>query len=292
MRRVNARLCSLALAAVVLAPLRAAADTSLSGVCPDGSFFIVQSRSEIPCANPRIADPSELPPVRPYLLPKPYTWYVDQEARNPNNPYNLLETAQKIRDARAGIPSSAEAPRLPPAPTALRTPPPPAPTPEPPAPSTPVALGDSDLRDLVRLVALRQQQAPATLEIANVHGQKTLRIEVAFSSAFESFALSALSRRPGESHVLVWTVQAERDEDFRPNFFVVQGGRTFRPDPEKASEIGFLLGAPGTLPGGQMAVGYLVMPPSFDPAASLEVFWNDRSVAAVLAPAASAGASR
>jgi len=291
---VNRRSLALSLAALWLAPAGARADTTLSGVCPDGSFFIVQSRSAIPCANARLAAPSELPPVRPYLLPKPYTWYVDQEARNPNNPYNVLETAQKIRDARAGISASGPAQALPPAPQATRTPPPPqsaAAPPEPPPQSSPVTLADSDLRDLVRLVALRQQQAPATLEIGNAHGQKSLRIEVAYSASFESYALHSLSLRPGVSHVLVWTAQAEREADFHPNFFAVQHGRTFRPDPEKPAEVGFLLGAPGKLPSGEMAVGYLVLPQAFDPAAPLEVYWNDRSMTAVLAPSVSAGAT-
>jgi len=275
---VNHRRLALSLAALFAVPAAARADTTLSGVCPDGSFFIVQSRSAIPCKNARLAAPDELPPVRPYLLPKPYTWYVDQESRNPNNPYNVLETAQKIRDARAGIDSSAPQPGPAAAPQAMRSPPPPVgaavkPEPAPLPQSSPVALGDSDLRDLVRLVALRQEQAPAALEIANVHGQKSLRIEVAWSSSFEAFALQALSRRAGESHVLV------------------QHGRTFRPDPEKPTEIGFLLGAPGNLPSGEMAVGYLVMPQTFDPAAPLEVYWNDRSVTATLAPAVTAGAT-
>jgi hypothetical protein len=287
-RGVKPRLFALSLCAIAGLAVSVRADTSLSGICPDGSFFIVQTRAAIPCKNARLADPSELPPVRPYLLPKPYTWYVDQEARNPNNPYNVLETAQRIRDARAGIPSDGGTPQRAPgeAPKATRSLPAPqgAQLGPPQAPAAaPVALGDSDLRDLVRLVALRQQEAPAKLEIQNAHGQKSLELEVAYSAAFEGFALQQLGRRAGESRVLVWTARAERDADFHPNFFVVQGGRTFRPDPEKASEIGFLLGAAGTLPGGEMAVGYLVMPASFDPTASLDVFWNDRSVSAVLA---------
>ena len=72
--------------AMLAAPLAAGAAT-LSGVCPDGSFFVVQSRDAVPCSQPHfVDDPSELPPLRPHLLPRPYTWYVDQEARNPNNP--------------------------------------------------------------------------------------------------------------------------------------------------------------------------------------------------------------
>ena len=38
------------------------ADTTLSGVCPDGSFFVVQSRESVPCDNPHFAAPDQLPP--------------------------------------------------------------------------------------------------------------------------------------------------------------------------------------------------------------------------------------
>jgi hypothetical protein len=268
----------------------ARADTTLAGVCPDGSYFIVQSRSAIPCANPHLADPSDLPPVRPYLLPRPYTWYVDQEARSPNNPYNLLETAKKIRDARAGVtsqaPSAASGPVPPSQPgstvgSARATPPSRSGSF---APESAVSLADDELRDLVRLISLRQDAAPASFQIDDVHGARSLQIEVAYSASFEAYALSTLGREPSANRVLVWSSQSVKAADFRPNFFVVQSGRTFRPDPQNPAELAFLLGSPGVLPAGEMAVGYLVVPASFDPAKPLEVFWNDRSVEAVLAP--------
>ena len=49
-----------------------------------------------------------------------------------------------------------------------------------------------------------------------------------------------------------------------------------------------MLGSAGAVPSGELVVGYLVVPASFDPGRSLELFWNDRSVAAVLAPPDSA----
>src|SRR5262245_19108971 len=146
----------------LVAPI-AHADPTLSGVCPDGSFFVVQSRESVPCANPHFAEPDQLPPVRPYLLPRPYQWYVDQEARNPNNPYNLVETARQIREARQGVAQPQPPQAGAPAPTASRGAPATAPTPAPvPAPSAaPVlSLADDELRDLVRLIALRQQDSP------------------------------------------------------------------------------------------------------------------------------------
>jgi hypothetical protein len=289
---VKQRLLALSLGAVTaLAGRTATADDSLSGVCPDGSFFIVQSRSAIPCKNPHLADPSELPPVRPYLLPKPYAWYVDQEARNPNSPYNLVETGRKIREARAGVgqsaqaaptqnaaPQEARAPQTASAPVARNAPAP--------AAAPLVSLADDELRDLVRLIGLRQEAAPASFDMEDAHGRKTLKIQLAYSGAFESYTLATLQRNPGANHVLVWSAQALRDTEFHPNFFVVQGGRTFRPDPASAAEVAYLLGTPGSLPSGEMAVGYLVVPANFDPSQPLEVFWNDRSVEATFtAPA-------
>ena len=291
------RLVAVSLGAIAGLAALASADTTLSGVCPDGSYFIVQSRAAIPCANPHTADPADLPPVRPYLLPRPYTWYVDQEARNPNNPYNLLETARKIREARAGVsaPTSptatAAAPAARPGGAGGAAGSAPLARAESLAPTPLVALGDEDLRDLVRLIGLRQDAAPAFFEIADVHGERSLRIELAYSGAFEAYALQTLGRDASASRVLVWSAQSLHAADFRPNFFVVQSGRTFRPDPQNPAELAFLLGAPGALPAGEMVVGYLVVPASFDPEKPLEVFWNDRSVEAVFASPRAGGAA-
>ena len=274
---------------LALTALPAAADSTLSGVCPDGSFFVVQSRSSVPCANPRFADAADLPPLRPHLLPRPYTWYVDQETRNPNNPYNLVEAAEKIRAARLGPKPGAETAQTAPEPApALNATAGTLPTPSEPPVAGPalLQLADDELRDLVRLIGLRQSDSPAQLEIADARGDARLRIQLAYSAAFESYALATLGRDPAASHVIVFASLAESDTEFQPNFFVVQSGRTFRPDPTSPSELGFLLGAPGTLPAGELAVGYLVVPSTFDPHAAMELFWNDRSIETVLAPAA------
>jgi hypothetical protein len=267
----------------------AAADSTLSGVCPDGSFFIVQSRSAVPCANPHFADPDDMPPLRPHLLPRPYTWYVDQEARNPNNPYNLVDAAEKIRAARQGPKPGAAAPaqaaRAPaPRPAQNAVAPPLTARPEAAAPAALLQLPDDELRDLVRLIGLRQTESPAQLAISDAKGDSKLRIQLAYSASFESFALATLGRDPAANHVIVFAALAEHDTDFQPNFFAVQSGRTFRPDPTSPSELGFLLGAPGKLPAGEIAVGYLIVPVTFDPHATMELFWNDRSVETVLAP--------
>jgi len=289
MRAVRTSLSPLAAAlSLLLAASPAAADSTLSGVCPDGSLFVVQSRSAVPCANPRFVDAGDMPPVRPHLLPRPYTWYVDHETRNPNNPYNLVEAAEKIRAARLGPKPGTETAQPAPEPApALNATVGKLPAGNPPpafAPAT-IALADDELRDLVRLIGLRQTDSPAQFQIGDAKGDARLRIQLAYSASFESFALATLDRDPAAHRVIVFATLAEVDTDFQPNFFVVQGGRTFRPDPLNSTELGFLLGEAGNLPAGELAVGYLVVPASFDPHAAIELFWNDRSIEVVLAPA-------
>lgn len=288
MRAVRPTLSRLGATLVLVFAAWPAAAETLSGVCPDGSFFVVQSRSSVPCSNPHFADPADMPPLRPHLLPRPYTWYVDQETRNPNNPYNLVEAAEKIRAARLGPKPGTEA-----AQTAAEPPPAHNATagkltaaPEPPAPAPAIlTLADDELRDLVRIIGLRQSDSPAQFEIGDARGDARLRIQLAYSASFESYALATLGRDPAANHVIVFASLAESDTDFQPNFFVVQSGRTYRPDPTSPSELGFLLGEAGALPAGELAVGYLIVPSTFDPHAPMELFWNDRSIETVLAPA-------
>lgn len=256
---------------------------SVTGVCPDGSFFVVPHIDGVPCARAKLVDPTDLPPIRPQLLPRPYTWYVDQQARDPNNPYNLLEAAETIREARDPHGASTQ------------------PTPQPlslqpavPAPVEPrradvvvPQFSEAELRDLVRLIEMRQRIARAELLVEDLRGGHRLRILLAYSGAFEAGVLDWAGLDPKDRRVIAFAVLApSRETEFQPNFFVVQGSRTFRPDPRDARELGLLVGAPGTVPGGGIALGYLVVPATFDPTESMELWWNDRSVATVLNPQA------
>lgn len=261
-----AGLCTVALAAPT------ASAEPLSGVCPDGSMFIVQREADVPCPRAKLVEPSELPPLRPELLPRPYTWHVDHEARNPNNPYNLVDPAEKIRALRAGGPAE--------------TPPEASPTGGAAAPPTPrgaiVQLDEQELHDLARLVVLRQQVAPAALLVDDVYGDRELSIELAHSAAFEARIREVTGA--GDATVLAFAARAQRPVDFYPNFLVVQGPTTYRPDPERAAELGLLLGEAGAQEAGAVVLGYLVVPARFDPRQPLELWWNDRSVLATLQP--------
>lgn len=246
----------------------------LTGVCPDGSFFVVKTRDAIPCEKARLVDDaSQLPPIRPHYLPRPYTWEIDEQKRDPNNPYNLLEAVEKIRAEEEIV----EAPETPPALTNESLPAPSA------APRA-LQLGTSqdDMRDLVRLIALRQEVAPASFHVENREGEPEMVIRIAHSSSFEERVLNALGR--ADRHVVLFLARMERETDFYPNFFFVHQGATYRPDPEHPHEVGWILGDVGRQAPGTLVMGYLVLPTRFDPKSTLEVWWNDRSLETVLAP--------
>ena len=60
--------------------LAAAADAgSITGVCPDGSVFVVRNPASIPCTQARRVEPHRVPPMRPENLPRSYLWDVYRE---------------------------------------------------------------------------------------------------------------------------------------------------------------------------------------------------------------------
>src|SRR5262245_8975540 len=69
----------------------APASAGISGVCPDGSIFIVQSPEAVPCREAKRVDPTVVPPIQPELLPRPYGWEKFNRLKDPNNPYNLVD---------------------------------------------------------------------------------------------------------------------------------------------------------------------------------------------------------
>ena len=274
MRRIPS---ALVLGLLLLDPSAAPAQT-LAGLCPDGSAFIVHRREHVPCRRAKFVDPSDLPPLRPELLPKPYAWEVDQQARDPHNPYNLIDDAQKIRRLRAGENVESAPPEAAPRPQG-RT----APAPVMPPPPR-VELAASDLRDIIRLVELQQQFAPAQLQVEDVRGRERFRIELAYSPAVEAEVQSDLGLAAESSRALLFTVHTSMADSFQPNFFIVQDALTFRPDPTRTEEVGFFQGGEGAVAPGEILLGYIVIPEQFDPTRSMDLWWNDRSISAVLAP--------
>jgi hypothetical protein len=293
--RRAAALRAAAVALLAAAAGRSAAE-SISGVCPDGSIFIVQSPSAIPCSEARRVEPGRVPPIKPEYLPRPYAWQVFQKRQDPNNPYNLVEAGRAEPDAaRPPEPARAPSPGGEPAtaPVAAGAAPaqvaavapatPPAPRPFAPAD---LGLGNDEIRDLVAIVELSQERAPALLAEPNAGGPG-LVLRLARSAAFEGRLRDAWASagRPGGGPVVLFAAEARSAVEFYANLTFVQGHVAFHPDPEDARQIGVLRGRQGALAAGEISLGYVVLPAQTDLAQPIDIYWNDRRITATLAPA-------
>lgn len=260
---------------------------TLSGLCPDGSAFVVQHANAVPCRDARFVEPADMPPLRPQFLPRPYMWQIDREARNPDNPYNLVERVRRLRELRAYGTEAAGPPREVPGTTTPQTSSPSAATAGPGDARAHrafgLALADAELGDLLELVELRQQPAPARIKTTNVTGSARFQISFAYSAAFEAQALEALGVAD-RSRVLVFSLYAHEASEFHPNFFVLQREITFWPEPQDPREVGLLVGEFGAIPAGNMLLGYLVIPAHFDLGSEMALYWNDHSASALLVP--------
>jgi hypothetical protein len=226
--------------------------------------------------------------MRPENLPRSYLWDVYREKQNENNPYNLVDRADKVRGALAkggsapppetmtpddrGAPESeATLPQVASAPpVASAAPPPPAAPPKP-----ELGLTDGELRDLFYLVELSQEQVPATFA-TEAGGQESLRVSFAHSQAFEARVRSATSV---DGRVVLWSVQPKQRERFRPNFTFVQGQTAFRPKSGDARELGVLVGRFGELDRDDLVLGYAVLPADIDLSRPVDLYWDDRRLA-------------
>jgi hypothetical protein len=275
-----------ALALLLALGVASDAAASLTGVCPDGSMFIVKQAADIPCARAKLVEPDEMPPVRPEFLPRPYGWQVFQEAQDPNNPYNLIDPARKIRDGGASpeepeTPIAATAPPAP-SPPDVSAPPPPAPAPRAPAQ---LELGAEEKRDLALIVELTQQRAPASFARGG-SGDAALVVRLAWSSAFEARLRGFFDARgePLEGTAVLFTAEALDPAEFHANFTFAQGHTAFHPEPGDPRRMGLLDGAFGSLAAGQRVLGYVVLPGQVDLGQPLDVYWNDRRLVATLRP--------
>ncbi|HKA14305.1 MAG TPA: hypothetical protein VKH41_04750 [Myxococcota bacterium] len=250
----------------VAAPVSAA----ISGVCPDGSIFIVQSADAIPCRDAKRVDPTDLPPLQPELLPRPYGWERFNRRADPNNPYNLVETP-----APPGL--TATAPPVAPAPKAATSSP--FPQTAPPqiaalAPSAParridLALSARDIADLDEIVALSQSLAPAAVSRFSADGERIASLQLARSSGFEQRVHAALAAQSGGQRgpVVLFRAEAHQAGPIHGNLTFVQGHAAFHPDPANPDQFGVIDGALGELAAGERVLGYAVLPAHLDPAA-------------------------
>jgi hypothetical protein len=268
---------------------------ALTGICPDGSVFIVQHESQVPCKAAKEVEPGEVPPLRPQYLPNPYTWHVYNEVQDPNNPYNLIDSVRDIRALHGpgaapgsatpeeslpgaggawdeGASSGAPAVSAPPPQLAARH-----------APVGPLDLGlaDQELRDLYQIVELSQEQTPAAFERKTADGRGVMRLALAHSLAFEQRLQQAWQSRGGlgTSSVVLFSAGSKQADAFHPNLTFVQAHLTFQPDPANPRQLGVLQGRLGELEAGEIVLGYVILPEGIRADAPLDVYWDDRRLA-------------
>ncbi|MCP5060594.1 MAG: hypothetical protein GY937_28190 [bacterium] len=259
---------------------------AITGICPDGSMYIVQSASKVPCKHSKRVRPEDVPPVRPEYRPTPYTWDVWNERNDPNNPYNLIDAANQVREFQETLPSveAAPAPGMArPAGAGSAGPPVAA---APPGEVRPLDLGlsDQELRDLYRIVELSQEHAPAHIGRRTADGKGIFEVAFAHSRAFEAVLQRAWSSRGGlaDGPVLIFTARSKRPEAFHANFTVLQGHLSYQPNATDARQLGILQGRLGDLDANEIVTGYVVLPEAIDLSQDVELYWNDRRVRARL----------
>jgi hypothetical protein len=261
---------------------------AISGVCPDGSIFIVQSPEAIPCREAKRVDPTDVPPIQPELLPRPYGWERFNRLADPNNPYNLVDAPPPpgfAAPAEAGQAATTPAPTLPAvstaAPTQVAALPPPVP-----ARSLDLALSPGDVADLDQIVALSQSIAPAVVTRYGADGERTALLELARSAGFEQRVHAVLAAQgvAPAGPVVLFRAEARAAGAIHGNFTFVQGHAAFHPDPAKPEQLGVLDGALGELAAGQRVLGYAVLPAHVDPAQAIDIYWDDRRTTATLSP--------
>jgi hypothetical protein len=258
---------------------------SITGICPDGSIFIVSRTAAIPCSGAKQVEPQDVPPLKPEFLPRPYGWERFNQEKDPNNPYNLVDTL------RSGEPPSQPVQGAPnPGPEANGGPVS--------APATPpvaaapqhdrldLGLAEGDLGDLSDIVELMQAHAPAGVVRRDAVGNPRLSVRVARSAAFDARMQVALERagEPSAGTVVLFDAVAEAPESFYGNLTFVQGHAAFHPDTQNPAQFGVLRGALGELSPGDSVLGYAVLPAQVDLSQPLDIYWNDLQITATLQP--------
>jgi len=259
-----------------------AAAESLSGVCPDGSIFIVKRVESVPCKNAKLVEPDEVPPIRPQYLPRPYAWQRFHQQQDPNNPYNLIDQAEEVRDPQLRDEPGQPAPPPRTAPQQASLAPPPVSAAPPRAPVVDLALGEAELRDLSMIVELSQQRAPASFSRGD-DAAPTLVVRLAHSTAFESRVRAARGGSP-TGPVVLFSAEAVAPETFHANLTFTQGHSAFHPDPADPRHFGLLRGGLGSIAAGESVLGYAVLPPGVDVTRPLDVYWNDHRLTTTLRP--------
>ena len=297
MVRVAARIhCSIGRALVLFVgcvSVAASGSASVTGVCPDGSMFIVQRAESIPCRDAKAVEPSDVPPMKPEYLPRPYGWEIFYRRNDPNNPYNLIQ--QQSPEPPAPVhraPDDQNEPRLSreqpvnearvPEHAGLQGGSAPVVRAEERSEGSALDLVDAEVEDLAMIVELSQRGAPAAFTDDGSQG----RVRLARSLAFEGRMREHLAGRGHASGgpVVLFVADADSGGSFYGNLTFVQNGVAFHPSNENPYELGVIRGRLGPLENGSSVLGYVVLPERLDPSRPIDVYWNDRQLTATFQP--------
>ncbi len=258
-------------------------EATITGVCPDGSMFIVRKSRDIPCPDARRVDPHDMPPIRPHYLPRPYAWERHQQRQDPNNPYNLLEPGDSTRAPQqhpGDEPQRLGGRRRPTPPRGSAQPTPLPPVAAGPSAGEPLVLTADETRDLGLIVELGQERIPARI----VRGEPpTLTLDLVHSRAFDAHLRNWFA---GDSlgPVVLFQATSLGPEEFYAHLTFVQGHNAFSPEQRDPRSFGLLDGELGAQPAGGVVLGYAVLPESMDLAEPIDIYWNDRRISVVLMP--------
>ena len=289
------RLRALAVVSVFLAAPVSVFARTITGVCPDGSIYIVQRAESIPCRNSKQVEPTDVPPINPEYLPRPYGWERFNRETDPNNPYNLVDSVRDERGAPAPKSDKGDEALLNAMNQALttrqrgnaQTPTPlPVSTPPPVARGLSLGLGPDEIQDLTTIVEVMQGYAPAAGVVRDARGDALRIVSVARSASFEDRVHIELRRQgiPAAGPVVLFVVDTASASEFYGNFTFVQGHIAFHPETSNPAQFGMLNGELGELRVGEPALGYAVLPVHVDLAQSLDIYWNDVQITATLRP--------
>ncbi len=250
-------------------------------------MFIVQRAESIPCRNAKEVDPSDLPPMKPEYLPRPFGWEVFYRRNDPNNPYNLIQQqppqppapvhrnqddrndprrsrGHGVIDPQVSERSALQRGSAPVGRSAERI------------GATVLGLGDAEVEDLAMIVELSQRGTPASFS------DDGSRVRLARSLAFEARMREHLAGRghAGGGPVVLFVADSNSGGSFYGNLTFVQGGIAFHPNSDDPSELGVIRGGLGRLEDGSSVLGYVVLPERLDPSHPIDVYWNDRQLTA------------
>jgi hypothetical protein len=256
-------------------------------------MFIVQRAESVPCRDAKAVEPSDVPPMKPEYLPRPYGWEVFHRKNDPNNPYNLIQQ-QPPEPPTPVHPAQGDRndPRLPreqpvtetwvPGHSVVQ------------GGSAPVArsegridgsaldLVDTEVEDLAMIVELSQRGVPAAFPDDGSRGRVRLARSLAFEARMRDHLVGRGHRSGGP--VVLFVADADSRGSFYGNFTFVQNGIAFHPSNDNPTELGVIRGQLGELEDGSSVLGYVVLPERLDPSHPIDVYWNDRQLTATFQP--------